>query len=228
VLTRTRVKFDAGTTGPWSSYTARIAVARTKPIEPPKLTDPPRERADAARNRASIIEAARRLFDEQGVAGVTMEQVARAAGVGKGTVFHRFGDRAGLALALLEDGERRLQEAVLRGPPPLGPGAPSLERLLAFVDALADFTLHNADLLIAADFGRQGGRYSTGAYAAWHQHVTHLLGETPPHVDAGLLAHQLLAALAPDLLRHLRQRGRVGERRLRRSLAELAGRVAAG
>jgi AcrR family transcriptional regulator len=156
-----------------------------------------------------------------------MEQVARAAGLGKGTVFHRFGDRAGLALALLEDGERRLKEAVLQGPPPLGPGAPARERLLAFVDALADFTLHNADLLIAADFGRQGGRYSTEAYAAWHEHVTDLLEETPPHVDSGLLAHQLLGALAPDLLQHLRQRARVGERRLRHSLAELSRRVAA-
>ncbi len=199
---------------------------RTRPIAPPKLTDPPRERADAARNRARIVDAARTLFADQGVAGVTMEQVARAAGVGKGTVFHRFGDRAGLALALLDDGERRLQDAVLRGPPPLGPGAPPSERLLAFVDALATFTLKNAELLLAAESGRGGGRCATGAYAAWHQHVTSLLADTPPHVDAALLAHHLLAALAPDVLVHLRERG-VGERRLRRSLGEYAARLAA-
>ena len=85
-----------------------MAVSRSRPIGPPNVVVSPRERADAARNRARIVDAAQRLFAEQGVAGVTMEQVARAAGVGKGTVFHRFGDRAGLAMALLDHGEREL------------------------------------------------------------------------------------------------------------------------
>jgi AcrR family transcriptional regulator len=204
-----------------------VAGGRTKPIAPPRLIDPPRQRADAARNRARILAAARGLFQERGVAGVTMEQVAQAAGVGKGTVFHRFGDRAGLALAMLDDGERRLQQAVETGPPPLGPGAPPRERLLAFVDVLAVFTMRNAELLMAADAGASGGRHRMGAYAVWHEHVTGLLAGTPPHVDASLLAHQLLAALAPDLLLHLREERGVGERRLRRSLAELVRRVAA-
>ena len=53
-----------------------------------------------------------------------MDQVAAAAGVGKGTLFRRFGDKSGLAAALLDARERVLQEAVLFGPPPLGPGAP--------------------------------------------------------------------------------------------------------
>jgi len=203
-----------------------MAAPRSKPIEPPNLVQSPRERADAARNRARIVEAAQRLFAEEGVTGVTMEQVARAAGVGKGTVFHRFGDRAGLAMALLDDGERKLGDAVLRGPPPLGPGAPDRERLLAFVAALTDFTLANAELLIAADPGGRGGRYRTDAYAAWHLHVTSLLGGTPPHVDRGLLAHQLLAALSPDLLVHLRESG-VGARQLRSSLGEFVARLIA-
>ena len=105
------------------------------------------ERADAARNRGRVLEAARQLFAERGVQAVTMSEVARAAGVAKGTVFHRFGDRAGLALALVDEAERALQEQVLRGPPPLGPGAPPRERLLAFLDALAELTVEHRDLL---------------------------------------------------------------------------------
>ncbi len=67
------------------------------------VSDPgPPERGDAARNRARVLEAASRLFDEQGVEAVTMDAVACAAGVGKGTLFRRFGDRAGLCLALLD------------------------------------------------------------------------------------------------------------------------------
>ncbi|MDX6646530.1 MAG: hypothetical protein QOK40_2257, partial [Miltoncostaeaceae bacterium] len=93
------------------------------PIQDPSR-GPGQERADAARNRARALEAAARLFDEQGVENVSMDAIAEAACMGKGTLYRRFGDRAGLALALLDERERRLQESILRGPPPLGPGAP--------------------------------------------------------------------------------------------------------
>ncbi len=73
--------------------------------------DEPCLRADAARNRARLLEAAARLIAEHGVAGVTMEAVAAAAQVGKGTVFRRFGDRTGLLMALLDHSARQLQAA---------------------------------------------------------------------------------------------------------------------
>ena len=65
-----------------------------------------RERADAARNRIKILEAAERLIEERGLANVSMDDVAREACVGKGTLYRRFGDRASLALALLDEHER--------------------------------------------------------------------------------------------------------------------------
>jgi AcrR family transcriptional regulator len=173
------------------------------------------------------LAAARRLFAERGVANVTMEEVARAAGVGKGTVFHRFGDRAGLALALVDDRERELQEAVLHGDPPLGPGAPPRERLTAFLDSLLDFTVEHAELLIAADSGRPGGRYLTGAYASWHRHVVVLLSELRPGADAAMLAHALLAPLAADLVRHLTQEEGVEVERIASALREVVGGVTA-
>ena len=96
------------------------------------------ERADAARNRERILGAARRLFDERGAGSVSMDEIAEAAGVGKGTLFRRFGSRASLAAAVLSERERDFQEAIIRGEPPLGPGAPPLERLIAFGEALLD------------------------------------------------------------------------------------------
>jgi AcrR family transcriptional regulator len=194
----------------------------SNPGELPVLGVPRRERADAARNREKVLVAARRLFAERGVAGVTMEEIARAAGVGKGTVFHRFGDRAGLALALLDDRERELQEAVLHGHPPLGPGASAEDRLAAFLDALLDFTVEHAELLIAADSGRPGGRYLTGAYASWHQHATLLLSELRPGSDAAVLAHLLLAPLAAEFVRYLTEDAGVEAERLRAALWELS------
>src|SRR2546423_15231400 len=98
------------------------------PSELPLIEPDAFERADAARNRERILSAARRLFDERGAGCVSMDQVAEAAGVGKGTLFRRFGSRAALAAAVLSERERGFPEAVIRGEPPLGPRAPPRER----------------------------------------------------------------------------------------------------
>jgi AcrR family transcriptional regulator len=163
------------------------------------------ERADAARNRERILCAARRLFDERGAGCVSMDEVAEAAGVGKGTLFRRFGSRALLAAAVLSERERDFQEGLIRGEPPLGPGAPPRERLIAFGEALLDTLATHSELLLAAETGP--ARFAHPAYAVHRLHVTLLLGEAAPECDAELLADTLLAALGAELfiyLRHVR------------------------
>ncbi|MBP0452829.1 helix-turn-helix transcriptional regulator [Kitasatospora sp. RG8] len=199
-------------------------------------TPPPAERADAARNRAAVLEAAARLFAEHGVEAVSMDQVAAAAGVGKGTLFRRFGDKAGLGVALLDARERALQEAVLRGPAPLGPGeadeaggpgtAPGTapgERLAAFVDAYLDYLLEHLDLVRMSETASRGARYRIGAYRFWHRHVAILLtraGAADPEHDA----HALLAALAAEHVAALLPE--LGEERIRAGALGLAARIA--
>ncbi|MGC5010413.1 TetR/AcrR family transcriptional regulator [Streptosporangium sp. DT93] len=180
-------------------------------------TPPPRERADAARNRAAVLEAAARLFAEQGVEAVSMDQVAAAAGVGKGTLFRRFGDRSGLAAALLDARERVLQEAILHGPPPLGLGGAAGERLAAFVDAYVDYLLEHLDLIRMSETAAPGARYRIGAYRFWHRHVTILLGGTP---DPEHTAHAVLAALSAEHVSALLPE--LGERRIRAGVLRLA------
>src|SRR5690349_15019462 len=100
--------------------------------ELPVTDQPPQERGDAARNRTLLLDAARRLIAERGADSVTTDDIAAAAGVGKGTLFRRFGSRAGLMIVLLDEDEKIQQQAFMFGPPPLGPGAPALDRLLAY------------------------------------------------------------------------------------------------
>ncbi|SCE74725.1 transcriptional regulator, TetR family [Micromonospora chaiyaphumensis] len=185
-------------------------------------TTPPRERADAARNRAAVLDAAATLFREHGVEGVSMETVAAAAGVGKGTLFRRFGDKAGLATALLDTQERALQEAILFGPAPLGPGpaeaSPSArERLHAFLEAYLDYLLGHLDLVRISETAAPGARYRIGAYRFWHRHVTLLLAGRPdPVADA----HALLATLAAEHVRAVLDD--IGADRLRAATLRLA------
>ncbi|RBQ16218.1 TetR/AcrR family transcriptional regulator [Spongiactinospora rosea] len=67
----------------------------------------PRLRADARRNRDLIVTAAQHLFLEQGV-DVPLDEVARRAGVGIGTLYRRFPDRDALLRAVAEDTLRSL------------------------------------------------------------------------------------------------------------------------
>jgi AcrR family transcriptional regulator len=68
----------------------------------------PRLRRDAERNRRRILAAAADAFAEGGLA-VTMDEIARRAGVGVGTVYRRFPDKELLIEALFE---QRVDELV--------------------------------------------------------------------------------------------------------------------
>jgi AcrR family transcriptional regulator len=182
------------------------------------------ERADAARNRERVLKAAEELFAKGGGRGVTMEGIAAAAGVGKGTLYRRYPDVASVALALLSEHERELQEKILRGRPPLGPGATPAQRLAAFFRAMVELLERHGHLALAGETGER--RYRTGAYGAWALHVTALLG------DAGLgdrpaLVHALLAPLAPDVYAHQRASG-LSKRRIAGDLSLLARRALGG
>ena len=117
------------------------------------------ERCDAARNRRLLLDAAVRLVEADGADSLTMDAVATLAGVGKGTVFRRFGSRAGLMLAMLDHTERELQQNFLAGPPPLGPGADPIDRIIAFGRARLAIVEVQGGLLRAAE-NSADSRYS--------------------------------------------------------------------
>jgi AcrR family transcriptional regulator len=150
------------------------------------------ERADAARNRERILRAARRLIAKRGVQRMTLEGVAAEARVGRATLFRRFPDRGALLLALLDEHERVLQEAILSGPPPLGPGASPSRRLMAFAEALFDLTQEHRELLLGSEATAPLARMHTGAYAVWHLHLAALLSDLRPEPDADVLADLIL------------------------------------
>ena len=185
-----------------------------KPPPPIELTVLPpagraTERSDAARNRERILCTAKRLFAERGVTRVSMDEIAADAEVGKGTLYRRFGDRSGLAMALLAVEDTELQDAFLRGPPPLGPGASTRARLEAFFSALGCFLDRHGELIAEAERTMPAGaRFGAGPYSAYHTHVRILLRELDPSLDIDVLAHVLLGPFRADAYRHL-----VGEER---------------
>jgi AcrR family transcriptional regulator len=193
----------------------------------PVIGSQARERADAARNRLKILAAARRLADDHGIENVSMDMVADAAGVGKGTLFRRFGDRAGLAHSLLDDHERAFQESFIRGEPPLGPGAPPAARLRAFGHGMIDLLEAHGALVLAAESGSPCARFKSPAFRAHRAHVTSLLAELDPRLDAEYHADSLLALLAADQYRHLRRERGMPVERIRAGWDSVVAAVAA-
>jgi polyketide synthase 12 len=164
---------------------------------------PPAERADAARNRLHLLTTARQMLAEQEPDRLTMDGLAERAGLGKGTVFRRFGTRAGIFQALLDDDERAFQQRVLSGPPPLGPGAAPRQRLIAYGRARAGFMVAHREIARAALDGSQP--VPAGRRAPMSQiHIRVLLGQLSlDWADLDMLTVQLAAALDGPVLLYL-------------------------
>ena len=164
----------------------------------PLLANAPDERSDAARNRRVLLDTAAQLIAECGAASLTIDELARRAGVGKGTVFRRFGNRSGLMLALLDHSERELQAAMISGPPPLGPGAHPVDRLVAFGRAKLNLIPVQGDMLAAAG----DAVFNDGAYWIMLSHIRFLLRLADAGGDHHLIAQLLLAGLDARLVLH--------------------------
>ena len=180
-----------------------LPVVDTTPGPPP----PARERTDAARNRAHILEVARDLFAQDGPEGVSMDAVAKAACVGKGTLYRRFGDRESLVLSVFSDHEAVFQDELLHGPPPLGPGATPAARLHAFAPAYLALVEEVGPLIAAAEERLPGARYRMGPYASYRLHLRVLLEQANPRCDAEWGAEALLALVGASHVLHLRREG---------------------
>lgn len=165
-----------------------------------------KERADAARNRRAILDAADRLFAESADPHtVSMDDIAAAAGVGKGTLFRRFGDRTGLIRQVYAARLAPLRDRIENGPPPLGPSGTPRERIVAIIDAIAAIKLENAHLMIALEEGGAPAHrlHESADYVAVHELLTDLVTASGGGVHAGWVAHVLLAAVRADLLQHM-------------------------
>lgn len=178
------------------------------------------ERRDAAENRQHILAAASRLFDAQGVEAVSMDEIARAAGVGKGTLYRRYAHKGLLCAALLDENTRRMQErtlAALRDD-----RRPILDQLGCFLGHLFAHNEENAALLGAMSDAAAGRRrsdlYRSAPYQWQRLMIIGLLRRAsaahecaPP--DIAYLADAILAPLDIDL--YLFQRHTLGMSRER-------------
>lgn len=187
------------------------------------------ERADAARNREIILAAASQLFDQATDPGaVSMDDVARAAGVGKGTLFRRFGDRITLLRAVYEARLAALWSDIESGSPPLGPDTEPAERVIAILDSIVEFKVDHRQLVLAVEQGTPSGGptlFDAPHYVELHQLLAESLAATIGETDASWTAHALLGTTRIDMVDHVISKDGGSREQLRANLRSFVERV---
>jgi AcrR family transcriptional regulator len=105
--------------------------ARSEDLEVDEIEAP--TRADARRNRTSILEAAAAAFADEGL-GVPVDEIARRAGVGPGTVYRNFPTKEALFEAVI----MRHMEALTDEATRLADSPEPADALFAFLQRMAD------------------------------------------------------------------------------------------
>ena len=174
----------------------------------PIVNDAPQtrgERSDAVENRRRILHTAEKLFAKRGVANVNMADIAKAAGVGQGTLYRRFTNKGDLCLALLDAQMAEFQDASLNTLRELAQRKDKkIEQLCWFLDTLVHFHARHAPLLCAAQREVSLPANPTGSPFTWQRMtVAGLLqaaeraGEIEAGLDLPVIADTLLANVHP-------------------------------
>lgn len=154
------------------------------------LPDDMPARADARKNRALLLETAQRLFAEASVDDVSMTAIADAAGVGKGTLYRHFDNKADICNALLDEDMRDLQEKTLKQLRDQADPAASLHQ---FLEDVIRFVVRNTAMLSVEM--PDGSMLSHSAHLWWHQTILGLLTRLQPDDDVGYFAGHLYVML---------------------------------
>lgn len=91
--------------------------------------------------RDAVLQVARRLFEDQGFAATTIDEVAQQARVSKGAVYYHFADKAMLFEAVFRNRQERLVQAVTLA---AGQQEQPWDRLIAALDAYMNGTVTDA------------------------------------------------------------------------------------
>ncbi len=170
------------------------------------------ERSDAAQNRQRILGVAKQLFAEGRLRGTSMQEIAKVAGVGQGTLYRRFADKGELCEALFADDLevfRERAEAYLRDHASTTPALARLEWLLAekicFVDAHLPLFLASHEIAGAKRYDN----YKKDHHIWNQQQVMKLLTDAQVNgeaqdTDIPFATDAILASFAPPLLAYQR------------------------
>lgn len=163
------------------------------------------ERRDAAENRQRILNAAQKLFEQNGVEQVSMNQIAIEAQIGSGTLYRRYRNKGEICLDLMKDNIVHLFEDIDAYREQNRTNLPS-QRLKGILGLFIRFREKKAQLLAGVEestsTNRLKSRTQSPLYIELHQLFVELFdemtGNEKSHPDSAFRADMLLMALSRD------------------------------
>ncbi|HEO8420334.1 MAG: TetR/AcrR family transcriptional regulator [Niallia sp.] len=135
-----------------------------------KLTNTRLERRDAAENRQRILEAALKLFDQYDVELVSMNQIAKEADIGAGTLYRRYRNKGELCLDLIKDNVviffDNMENYLLDNQT-----ATPAERLKGIIDLFIQFRESKAQLLKGVEDSEASPPSKSGPHSPLHDQL---------------------------------------------------------
>lgn len=189
------------------------------------------KQVDASAQREEIRRAARRVFAHKGIPGTGLAHVARAAGMGRSSLYHYYADKDALLHDLVAEalaGERALFHACLAGPDPV---ALRVQRLVDGCVALFDDWASLGRLFI--DLRMRDGVRFRSFFREIRDELAGVLregqarGEVAADADPLLTAATLIGAIDGLLIQHFLDPGAFDADALRRELGRIARRAVA-
>lgn len=162
----------------------------------------------------AILDTATQLFSEHGVESVSMHQIAKKTGIGQGTLYRRYANKAELCMELLNGNFRELLDSMSRCVQASN-GQPAAERLRTAVELLVHFLdkkLHWLGVIHAhahtTPAASKEDFFQTEPYKRMHGMLVEILlsateEELLHPIDVHYTAHAYIAALSPHTYRHL-------------------------
>jgi AcrR family transcriptional regulator len=174
--------------------------ASTRPAAPARTR---RRRREPAEKQARILAAARRLFVARGFGATTTADLARAAEVSEGIVFHHFGSKEGVLVAVAAEYGRGLAEAMLAAREDAGAVARAREHGAPAADAGEDAAEAGEDAAEAGEDAAEAMLREAFAYVRERGPLSRLLMLAPAAMDLGSAIHAtrqpIVAAIAGTL-----------------------------
>lgn len=193
------------------------------------------ERKDAAEHRQLILRTAVSLFRQHGVAGVSMHQIAKTAGVGQGTLYRRYAHKGDLCLDILQDYSQSFMDSVQQFLSDNG-GLPPEERLGWLLDCWIDVMEQNSELILTIESHLHkkseelqcGNIFQSLLYRFLREQISSLMTEiaavpSDSRPDPVLAAHSLICAMAPSGYFHMKQEYGRTTRELKNHYRRLCG-----
>lgn len=165
------------------------------------------ERSDAAKNRQRILNAAIKLFEQNGVEQVSMNQIANEAQVGPGTLYRRYRNKSELCIDLIKDNADLLFDDIETYLEQNQSTSPS-QRLKGILNLFIHFREKKAQLLMGVEYSSSpstnqlSARIQNPLFNELHQLFVGLFNEMNAaeqnHFDSVFRADMLLMTLSKD------------------------------